>query len=234
MWIGVAVALVIGALALWLTTDSRFYIYEAQIVGARRVSQEEIFEASGLRALHVLWARPRAIEARILETLPALEQVEATCRLPAACTISVVERRPMVLWDADGELWWVDEEGAVFLAQEGVPGSEITEDGRGQWQVRGSLPRDDEGNLDERVSVALAELWKSGRDLPGQFEYAPPEGLSFVDERGWQVIVGQGSGMAERLAVLERIAAQLESREQTPRFVDVRFPKAPYYAPQAD
>ncbi len=229
-----AAAVVIAALALWLTMDSRFYVYEAQVVGARRLSREEIFEASGLRGLHIFWARSGSVESRILEALPALEHVEAACQLPSTCRIAVVERRPQVLWDDGGELWWADEEGAVFLAEEGPEELQAMAEGSGYWTVKGPLPEDGEGRLDDEVRVALAELWKSGRDLPGAFEFAPGEGLSFVDEHGWRVTVGQGTGMARRLHVLERIATHLESRGQTPQYVDVRFPEAPYYAPQTD
>ena len=62
------------------------------------------------------------------------------------------------------------------------------------------------------------------------FTYVPGRGLVFTDERGWRVIVGQGPGMATRLQVLEWLAADLEARGLTPRFVDVRFSDAPYYS----
>ncbi len=276
LWGLLALAVLGAGLALWLTVDARFYVYDVQIVGNRRLSHQEIFEASGLRGLHILWARSSVIESRILEALPSLESVEAGCRLPSECTISVVERRPRVLWDersaVSGELWWIDEEGAVFLVRDGEANSHLTaseatqaesSDGAsGRWVVTGPLPRDDgtaryggtplrserhdersleeersdrvQGNLDEQVRVALAELWESGRDLPTAFRYTPEQGLSFVDKHGWRIVVGQGPGMACRLQVMERLVAHLVSREVTPRFVDVRFPEAPYYVPATD
>jgi hypothetical protein len=36
--------------------------------------------------------------------------------------------------------------------------------------------------------------------------------------------------MARRLEVLEQLTADLEARGVAPRFVDVRFPEAPYYS----
>lgn len=108
------VALAAGA--LWLTLDDRFYIYHADVVGAVRVSPDEVFRASGLPRLHILWARPAEIEARILAALPTLESAQVVCGLPAACTITVVERQPMVTWDEDGQLWWIDADGVIFPA----------------------------------------------------------------------------------------------------------------------
>jgi len=266
LWILLALAVVGGGLAVWLTVDARFYIYDAQIDGNRRLSRQEIFKASGLEGLHILWARSGTIESRIMEALPSLESVQANCRLPSECTISVVERRPRILWDegtaAPGGLWWIDEEGAIFPGTAPIPvqddtapaasesGSDVAgsstslgmdsgqaeslEDASGRWTVIGPLPREDgraQGDLDSEVRLALNELWKSGIELPAEFQYTPKGGLSFVDEHGWRIIVGQGSGMARRLQVLDNLLVDLESRGVTPRFVDVRFPEVPYYMP---
>jgi len=235
IWIVVAVAAVVGALALWLTLDGRFYIYEAQIEGTRRLAPEQVFDASGLRGLHILWARPATIESQILEALPSLESVEASCQLlPAECSILVAERRPRVLWDESGQLCWIDDQGAVFDAGDAATDAAGLGEDAGQWSVTGPLPREEDGNLDAQVRVALAELWESKRALPGVFQYSPDLGLSFVDERGWRVVVGQGAGMGRRLRVLDGLTAHLASAQVTPRFVDVRFPDAPYYAPRAE
>jgi hypothetical protein len=233
-WFLLACAVLAGALGLWLTVDARFYVYDAEITGARRVSPAEVFEASGLMGLHILWARPAPVEARILDELASLESVEVNCGLPSDCTLAVVERQPRVLWNAAGELWWIDEQGAVFAVEDETAGLDAVDDAAGRWLVTGPLPRNGEGDLDEQVRVALTELWTSGVVLPADFDYTAEQGLSFVDEHEWRVIIGQGSGMRERLRVLELVTAHLEARGVVPRFVDVRFPTAPYYSPMGD
>jgi hypothetical protein len=216
-------ALIVGA--LWLAIDERFYVYHADVVGAVRVSHDEIFQASGLAGLHILWARPAEIEKRILDALPTVESAQVKCSLPAKCAIVIVERQPRMMWDENGLLWWVDVDGVIFHAQGALSGG---------WTIRGPLPRDEEGRLDEHVRVALAELWATGEDVASEFEYVPERGLVFTDERGWRVILGQRPGMAQRLQVLERLTADLEARGVTPQFVDVRFADAPYYSTADD
>ncbi len=230
LWVLVAVAVVAGSLALWLTWDSRFYVYGAEIEGTRRISPAEIFRGSGLDGLHILWARSATIEARLLDEFPSLESAEVRCQLPATCGIRVTERQPRVLWQDQENVWWIDEEGAIFLAEDGAPVLEPAEGVSGRWAVTGSLPRGDDGNLDEPVRVALTELWAGGRDVPTVFDYTPDRGLSFVDQHGWRVFVGRGSGMDERLRALERLTDHLRSQGMAPEFVDVRFPRAPYYS----
>ena len=207
--------------SLWLTVDDRFYVHHADVVGAVRVSPAEVFQASGLSGLHILWAHPAGIERRILDELPTIESAQAKCKLPANCAIVVVERQPKVAWDEDGLKWWIDAEGVIFDAQGALPEG---------WTVRGPLPRGEDGRLDERVRVGLAELWAAGADVASEFDYVPARGLVFIDERGCRVVLGQGPGMAKRLQVLERLMADLEARGQVPKLVDVRFADTPYYS----
>ena len=145
--------------------------------------------------------------------------------------ITVVERQPRVMWDENGQLWWIGAEGIVFPGPSTLPPSGEDEGGEMEgWLVRGPLPRDEDGWLDERVRVALAELWAVGADVSPLLYYVPARGLVLTDERGWRVIVGRGPGMDRRLQVLEWLAADLEARGLAPRFVDVRFADAPYYS----
>lgn len=228
-WVRVALlALVISvaAAAGWVLLDDRFYVYGADVQGAVRVSPQEVFGASDLMGLHVLWVRPSEAEERILSLLPRLESADVTCRLPARCTIAVVERRPRMIWDDAGELWWVDAEGVVFPA---LP-EEAADVGEERWVVRGPLPTDEDGRVDQRVRVGLAELWAVSDETSPELRYVAGRGLVITDRRGWRVIVGQGTGMEERLLVLEWVAADLQARGLVPRFVDVRFPDAPYYS----
>ena len=214
------IAVIAGA--LWLTLDDRFYVYRADVVGTARVASEEVFRASGLLGLHVLWVRPAEVEASVLAALPGLESAQVSCGLLSEdCVIAVVERKPKVMWDEDGQLWLVYDDGVVF------PAPAVLSEG---WVVRGPLPRDEDGRLDERVRVALTELWSVGAQVPQSLDYVQGRGLVFTDERGYRVVLGQGAGMAERLQVLELVAADLEARGLTPRFVDVRFSDAPYYS----
>ncbi|MEA3374875.1 MAG: cell division protein FtsQ/DivIB [Chloroflexota bacterium] len=232
LWAVVVLMVAAGAVVAWLTWDSRFYVYDAEVVGTRQLSSADLFAASGLDGLHILWARPASIRARLLGEFPSLESVDVSCGFPSDCRISVVERQPRVLWNDQGQQWWVDEDGAIFEAEDGAGAPD--RDMAGRWLVRGPLPRSEDGSLDQRVRVALAELWASGADVPAEFEYRTDRGLSFTDRHGWRVVVGQGSGMDQRLRILEPLMDHLESRGATPLFVDVRFPKAPYYSEGID
>jgi cell division septal protein FtsQ len=216
-----ALVVLIAGVVVWGLLDDRFYVYDADVVGTVRVSPEQVFWASDLPGLHVLWVNADKIEAQILAALPSLESAEVACQLPANCTITVAERQPRMMWNDSGQLWGVDAGGVIFPSEEA-----FTE----AWVVRGPLPKDDDDLLAEPARVALAELWASGVEIAPELVYVPSRGFVIIDSRGWRVIVGQGAGMKGRLEVLEAIATDLEARGIRPKFVDVRFPEAPYYS----
>ncbi len=215
----------IGGIALlglifWLAFHPQFYVMNAQVVGAQRVPQEAIFAASGLERLHILWANPRAAERRILEAIPSIERVRVSCGLPARCVVAVTEREPVAAWEQGGRYYWVDRAGGAFPA----PGPL-----KGGWQVSGPLPTDERGLVVRDVLVGLEELERLGV-RPGPILYRPGRGLVLEDPAGWRVVLGQGTGMAHRLGVYLKIRAHLVAKGITPKFVDVRFPDAPYYS----
>jgi cell division septal protein FtsQ len=220
-WIagGVVAAVLLGA-GLWFSFNPRFYIQHAQVVGTDRIPQEAVYEASGLHYVHTLWAHSRDAEDQILELLPSIEWVDVVCRLPAECTISVVERAPIVTWRSGEDLFLVDEIG-VF-----TPSSEPLSAG---WVVNGPVPVDDDGLVEHDVLVGLRELEQLGM-APQEVTYRPGKGLVITDGEGWRVIIGQGAGMERRLRVYARVRAYLMEQRVRPIYVDVRFPDAPYYS----
>jgi cell division septal protein FtsQ len=222
LWrVPLALVVVIAGVIVWVLLDDRFYVYDADVVGTVRLSPDQVFWASDLPGLHVLWVNADKIEDQIVAALPSLESAEVVCQLPSNCTINVVERQPRMMWNDGEQLWGVDANGVVFPSEEA-----FTE----AWVVRGPLPKDDDDLLAEPARVALAELWASGVEIAPELVYVPSRGFVVIDSRGWRVIVGEGTGIKERLEVLEIIAADLEARGIDPEFVDVRFPEAPYYS----
>ncbi|HEY75840.1 MAG TPA: FtsQ-type POTRA domain-containing protein [Thermoflexia bacterium] len=212
------VALLVGAVALWLTFSPRFYVLQVEVEGTNRVSPEEVFAASGLERLHILWVNEKEAEARIVEQIPSVTAASVVCRLPADCVIRVEESPMLATWQVEGSLFWVDQAGGVIPATEPLAGG---------WYVTG--PIGSGGQVDEDVITALVELERLGVP-PQPVMYREGRGLVLTDEEGWKVIVGEGSGMAERMAVYARVKEYLLANGIHPLFVDVRFPKAPYYS----
>jgi len=99
--------------------------------------------------------------------------------------------------------------------------------------VHGPLPLDAHGRVERAVLEGLADLTQLGI-RPGNVSYRPGRGLVLDDPAGWRVVVGQGRGMARRLQVYAIVRQHLLDHSIRPRFVDVRFPDAPYYSVEND
>jgi hypothetical protein len=206
-------------LVLWVSFSPRFYVSRAEVLGAERVPVQSIFAASGLDMYHVLWVDEEQVALQILENEPKLAEAHVDCGLPANCTIVVKEHSLMLNWIAGGQLYWVDTEGQI------EPADHLLE---GLWMIEGPIPSDENGVLDEEVLVGLKELEYTGV-APQEMMYLPGRGLVVADS-AWNVILGQGPGMARRLEVYAAVRDHLLEQGIQPRFVDVRFPDAPYYS----
>ena len=170
----------------WLVLSEGFYVYEAETIGAHRLSSEDVLLASGLVGHHVLTVGPDAVEASILSALPTLKRARVSCRITGRCTIAVEERQPIAVWEEDGASYWIDEEGLVFPFE-------------GMWSslllVTGPLPRQEDGRLGETIRAALMELAAAGLKSDTVVRYRPGQGLALADSQGRMVVLGSWPGM---------------------------------------
>jgi len=221
--LGLGVILLAG-LGLALAYSPRFRVTEPEVVGASRIAAATIASASGLRQQHILVVNERQAESRLLAQIPSLAEARVDCHLPAECVISVVERPLLLTWESEAGLVWVGGAGGTFPAGEPLAGG---------WLVHGPLPLDAHGRVERAVLEGLADLTQLGI-RPGNVSYRPGRGLVLDDPAGWRVVVGQGRGMARRLQVYAIVRQHLLDHSIRPRFVDVRFPDAPYYSVEND
>ena len=225
--ISVATLFLVMLAALELTLGEAFYIYNPAVTGNQRTPADEIVAASQIETLHVLWLQPERAAKALVNNMPGLRAAFIWCGLPAECTIQVLEREPAFEWRQGQTRTWVDAEGVVFPARGQTPDILVIEAAPG---VPALLP----GHQVERALVdTLLEL---ARVLPEvkSFRYTTERGVEFSDPQGnWPVYVGVGRSepgeMAARVAMWKGLTANLASRNMRPKFVDVRYPQAPYY-----
>ena len=217
LWV---LTLIIAAAVLWLWLDPRWYLEAThlEVTGASHETTMAVAHASESLAVHGLWLDPAAITEKVLETAPAVIRIEVVCWIyPAQCTIQVSERTPVLIWQNEQGMAWVDAGGVFFPAR--------TE--RGDLpHVRGPLPEQD-------TLPAILEGVAALRRLDVEFEtleYHPRYGLIWSDPHGRRIAFGVGSEMAARWTIYTSLMAQLETRGVFPLVVDLRFPTAPAYA----
>lgn len=91
-----------------------FRLREVLLVGRERVSRDVLLAASELElGSPTLAVDPESMRAR-LERNRWIKSARVTTRLPDTVFIEIEERRPLALWQRDGELRMIDDEGAVI------------------------------------------------------------------------------------------------------------------------
>jgi hypothetical protein len=61
------------------------------------------------------------------------------------------------------------------------------------------------------------------------YRYSGAHGLEFTDDRGFPVYLGLADDMSDRVMIWKALRDSLTARDVLPKFVDIRYPLAPYY-----
>jgi cell division septal protein FtsQ len=216
----VIMLLILAWLLYWLITADMFYVTGLTVKGSGRVSEGELLAASGLSGIHIFWADGRAA-AQGIEALPDVKSAQVQCRLPAACTVKVVEDPSLLVWRQGQAQVWIGADGEVLPARGDLPHSIIV-DAVGSTALR---PGD---RVDPALVEGVLELDRLQPDIQ-TYQYSTDHGLSFRNDQGWEIRLGIGPEMETRLGLMQEFEAYFQSQGITPSYLDLRFPEAPYY-----
>jgi hypothetical protein len=94
-------------------------------------------------------------------------------------------------------------------------------------------------DLDKKYRARLAPHLESGvqaiaKAAPGvkRLDFSDSKGLSFTDEHGWRIIIGQPEQIGDKLAVLQGLTTYLVSQKIDAEYLDVRLPDRAFYKPK--
>ncbi len=227
-------ALVCLVLVVWMLSMPPFVFTSVELVGAQRVSPLEVNAATGLVGRSILFARPEEIEASVRAAFPEFVDVKVFINIPDYVTLTVRERTPLVAWQYQDRLTWIDAEGVAFTprgaADSVVP---VMAFGLPESQVQDFDPL----NLDKTTPVFIApETILAIQSLQPYVPagtmmiFEPQYGLGWTDPRGWQVFFGvTGRDIPLKLQIYQTIVDTLSQRGVTPALISVEYPDAPFY-----
>ncbi len=99
------------AVAYGMTADAGFSVEDVLVEGRRRTDPAAILAALDVeRGTPILALDPAAARAR-LEALPWVSRAAIERRLPRMVYLRLVEREPLALWQLDGEVSVIDQNG---------------------------------------------------------------------------------------------------------------------------
>jgi cell division septal protein FtsQ len=221
-------ALIVASLMLVLSllfSSDAFYIHSVAVGGLRYLTESEIFALSGIADLHIFWVDPVEVRARLLQS-PTI--ADATVNVgwgTPMVQIVVEEREPALVWEQAGIATWVDVNGRVMRQREDRPDIIRVSNDDPLADVPG-------GRIDTDIIAGALQLHSLLPDIPA-LRYNEEYGLGYNDERGWQVWLGTGTGMPEKILIYNAIVADFDQQGFIPTAVYVTDPDHPYFCCQA-
>ncbi len=231
------------AVVFSFTSLSTFQISTINLRGAERLSAEAVLSQIDLAGISIIQVVPEDVRALVEERFPGVKQVSVSVNLPASVTINVEERKPLILWEQDSTVYWIDAEGVMFpvfgeaeIAQavtatgDPPPAPEVfiadldDETGEISHLLEVRYPRTT-ANFVEAV-LSLTDYIPEGTAL----QYDPQFGLGWRDPSGWLVYFGQDTDNIEvKLAEYQTIVEEIAKQNITPTLISLKFLHAPYY-----
>lgn len=239
----ILLSMVVAANALW--NLSLFQVEGIELIGAQRLTAEEISTQLDILGRSIVEIIPTNLEQKILSEFPDLKIAEVKVGLPAAITIAVEERIPAVIWiPKDGPSMWIDEEGFMFpargeatlpvkvLAYSDPPPPPVVlpdEAEEKESQTTEEILLNNNPDVDPAFILAVMSL----RDvLPNDsvLIFDTQYGLGWDDPRGWQVYFGVNTQDIDlKLAQYNVIVEELQSQNIHPILISLEFLHAPFY-----
>lgn len=191
-----------------------FYVYSADIADTQYTPKAAVYQQAGIDGYSIFFIDPDAIRQRLAE-LDHVHDAKVQIRLPARVSIELIERQPAILYQMQGNSWWIDDEGVIMPAvakREGL--IKLIDEDTGAAI--------DERHIDPAVLQAIQTISK---DLPQvtTFRYQEPYGLFFISPEGWRVYLGTAENMDEKLANWEASRQNIFERKMSVQVVDLRY-----------
>jgi cell division protein FtsQ len=227
----VFIVLLIGVALYFLLSLPYFRVPSATVLGNNRITREEIESVSGVLGQSIFTVQPDEVEARLRMNYPELLSVQVKVYLPNHVYVTMTEREPVILWQQDEGITWIDATGVAFRPR-GLVAGLVPVKGMVTPPV-GSAPLDDPFSPPPFIQKELVDA------ILVLAPYVPADstmvfdrsfGLGWTDSRGWKSFFGTSvDDMPLKLRVYQSLVDSLVSRGVSPTFINVMYPDAPFY-----
>jgi cell division septal protein FtsQ len=216
---GLLMLVLIGALALFFFSDA-FYVRGVAVGGLETMTVNELYALLQVDGLHVFWLDPDAIRADLLKS-PTIASANVIVGFPPnPIQIIVEEREPALVWEQAGAASWIDLQGRVMRQRE---------DRHTLLRIQADplLEGNVGANIDPQIVTSAIQL----RDLlpnVAAFRYHPDKGLGFNDPRGWEVWLGVGADMQQKILIYNAIVDDNAAQNIVPNEINLVNTHRPY------
>jgi hypothetical protein len=214
------ISLLVGLILL--AQSSFFQVNEIAMEGLERYSAGEISQAINVTGSSIFFINPERVKEDLILTYPGLSEVDVKLKWPAQVLISLEERTPVLAWNWDGHVRWVDQNGVAFDPDDTAVDV---------IQVNSSMlpPTIEDRFVDPRLVDTVAAL---AHYLPEDVEmiFDADHGLGWKDSRGWVVYFGFNDDDAvKKMNVYLSLVDYLQGKRISPAVINVENLDSPYF-----
>ena len=215
-----------------------FTVKSVQVEGVLRLNVEEISRVLEVINENIFMLNPQDVEARLTQAFVELTNVSVQLSLPASVRVQVNERVPMIAWEMDNGILWIDGNGFIFNPR-GEAEKMVSIYANTPPPVQAAENSADVKSLDSEESIDAVMpqeyidgvfILKTQAPEGTTLMYDSQHGFGWADPRGWQVYFGtQLEDIDSKLHVYRAVVQELEGDGITPRLINVAFLHSPYY-----
>lgn len=212
-------------LVMFFVTDF-LYVRSVRVIGANYLDEAEVFRYANIAEMHVFWIDPESVRQNIISASPLVADARITVGWPPDMVrIFIEEREPALIWVQAGVTVLIDLQGRILryppdteerpdllqvIADSSVEGPPGVDSPIPQPAVNGAL----------QLQTLLAGV----RVL----RYDATKGLGFRESE-WDVWLGTGTDMHNKLLIYEALRDDLQARGIIPIEINVADPEATFY-----
>jgi cell division protein FtsQ len=233
-WVSGVILIITAAMLFVMWSTEPFIIKSAKLVGNERLGASEINAVLGVIGKSAVLASPAQMKYNLQAAFPELKDVKVSVGFPGSVTVRVVERKPLIAWQQDNKVSWIDADGVAFPPRGAA-------DGLIPVLAMGDPPAIETDLNYETINLMSKPLLtpQTVQALQSMIAYMPegttliyePDyGLGWNDSRGWKAYFGRTTGdMALKVTMYQAIVDNLTQRGISPSMVSVEYPNAPFY-----
>lgn len=223
-WLPIALCVLLLSVAAGFSlTWSGFEPKNLVVTGNRVVPRDEILAHARIAPNVNMWLQSTHAIAVRIETIPYIESVGVFRLPPATIVLRVRERKPFALAVVAGETALVDRNLRVLSLEPSdfslprllLPGAMPPVPGQFVRSAKALSLRDD------------YEAMIAAHVVPLQLEYDRYDGLVATVRGGVRLLLGDDTNLAQKLALVDPILAQVVRKQGRVAAVDLRAPRTP-------
>ncbi len=249
-WVSGMIAVLLLLFTIILINSPMFRVNTLTIQGLSRYSQDEFKPLLKGRKTSIFLFNRENLTSALLLSHPELVNPQVDIAMPNQIVVTAAEREPILQWVANGQTYWVDEEGVILeprgeagnlifvespvsppLAKQQIKDPSIVDYAR-LWIEKKVSAMNNQAVLDRMDAATLKAVIGMNAILPAgaSLVYDPVAGMGWRDPGGWEVYFGTDLSNVEfKLVEYQTILARLNEMGLTPAMISVEHVDSPYF-----